>query len=55
MCGECEKVNSYPICPDCTAIIYRRDGTCMLCLVEQSKNMMKKTDELLKRIGKDEL
>lgn len=35
-------------CPKCGRIIYRFDQTCIQCLIQESRELIKKTDENLK-------
>lgn len=58
MSGECERcqehcldcICSYPRCHKCHRPIYRHDGTCMNCLIEESRELILRTDLLLKKL-----
>ena len=45
--------NTEKECLICKQLIYREDGTCMNCLIKETKSFLKKTCELVKSVKKE--
>ncbi len=54
-CGEhtLDCMCNYDKCTKCNAVIYMIDKTCMKCLIQESKELLKKSYELLERLERD--
>ena len=59
MSGECDQCGEHTLdcicnekkCPICKQWIYRADNICMTCLIQESRDLIKKTKEHLRRLN----